>query len=337
MNEFSVLLEQLRQPATYPAALATLVAVRGSSYRRVGARFLLNAQGSSFGTLSGGCLEADVAARCARVRDGGIPEFVVYDTREENDLLWGVGLGCHGVVEILIEPLRVVPDWVEAADAARRAHRPITLAVTFGPSPDAPRGTALGTMKEGGPSLPGTLVESVPPPLRLLVFGAGDDARPLVRLGSALGWEVSVFDPRPALPTAERFPEATAWHTGSISELVAAATTDAHAAVVIMTHHYVHDRPLLAALRRRSLAYLGLLGPRARAERLIAEIEVEEASLLVPMGASKPAILHAPVGLDLGGDGPAAVALAIVAEIQACLSGRDARPLRERQQPIHSR
>jgi xanthine/CO dehydrogenase XdhC/CoxF family maturation factor len=335
VNEFSTLLEHLGDPGTFPAALATLVDVSGSSYRRAGARLLLTARGTSFGTLSGGCLEADVLARCARVREASTPEVATYDTREENDLVWGVGLGCHGVVRILIEPLPSCPTWVAPVRAAARARQEIRLGVTFGPAARRARSTAVATPEFPSVSGEDCFIDAIPPPFRLLVFGAGDDARPLVRFGAALGWEISVFDPRPALPTRERFPEAVAWHTGSINSLLGAATTDERTGAVIMTHHYVHDLPLLAGLRPRPLAYLGLLGPRARGDRLLREVAALAPPSVTP--AVRDDLLHAPVGLDLGGDGPAAVALSIVSEIQCRLSGRDGRPLRERSQPIHPR
>lgn len=336
VDEFSAILARLVDPTAYPAALATLVEVSGSSYRRAGARLLLASPGDSLGTLSGGCLEEDVLARCARVQRSGVAEIASYDTREENDVVWGVGLGCHGVVRILIEPLRTCPDWVHQARAAAQSRQEITLSVSFGSELSRAIGTSTAVEEAGLDPSPTRFIERIPPPFRLLVFGAGEDARPLVRFASMLGWQVTVLDPRPALPTRERFPEAVAHHAGPVAALLEATTTDERTAAVIMTHHYVHDLPLLTALRRKRLAYLGLLGPRARADRLLRAADAGgDAPAMTP--ATPPPVLHAPVGLDLGGDGPAAVALAIVAEIQASLSGRDARPLRERRQPIHSR
>lgn len=334
MNEFATILSHLATASAYPAALATLVRVEGSSYRRAGARLLLMADGTSTGSLSGGCLEQDVLARCARVRDSGQPEFVTYDTREENDLVWGVGLGCHGIVHLLLEPLSVRPDWVEPVRAAARARREIVLRVGDRGPGDAMARTRIA---DEGEDSGGGLMDRIPPPFRLLVFGAGEDARPLVRFGAELGWDVSVLDPRPALPTPKRFPEAVGWHAGPVDTLLRAYVADARTGAVIMTHHYVHDLPLLSGLRAQPLAYLGLLGPRARADRLLRDADAVSGAGAVNIPSPGTSVLHAPVGLDLGGDGPAAVALAIVAEIQTHLSGRDARPLRQRRQAIHSR
>lgn len=328
MNELRSILQPLSAPAP-GHVLATLVAVAGSSYRRPGARLLLSADGLRFGSISGGCLEEDVIARARHVRETGAAEVVVYDTTSENDLVWGVGLGCHGVVHVLIEPLPPSPSWAAELSAGLAAQQPTSLAVVW----RAPAPTALGTrLARELPPLSDTgevavFHDTVQPPVPLVIFGAGDDARPLARLAQELGWHVTVADPRPAFATRERFPTADALVVVSAEQLVARTMPSARAAVVVMTHHYIHDVPLLRDLLPRPLAYLGLLGPRKRAERILADLGV------VP--AAHPD-LHAPVGLDLGAETPAEVALSIVAEIQATLAGRDARSLRHRAKPIHA-
>lgn len=163
------------------------------------------------------------------------------------------------------------------------------------------------------------------------MFGAGDDARPLVSFGSALGWHLTVADARAAYNTPERFPEAQVRHVAPANALAGLIPLDARSFVVVMTHRYRDDLPLLRALLPRPLAYLGVLGPRSRTERLLAELTQEG---FVP-DAAMLAKLHAPVGLDLGGGTPESVALAIVAEVQARLAGRSADFLRERPGPIH--
>jgi xanthine/CO dehydrogenase XdhC/CoxF family maturation factor len=175
------------------------------------------------------------------------------------------------------------------------------------------------------------LVETIGAPTALYVFGAGDDALPLVRLAKELGWHVTVADPRPAFATAARFPAADAVVVGPAAELPTRLPLDRESIAVVMTHHYVHDVPLLRALLPRSLRYLGLLGPKKRAERILADL-AKQGVAIAPEQLER---LHAPVGLDLGADGPEEVALAIVAEIQSVLGGRSATPLRERTRPIH--
>jgi xanthine/CO dehydrogenase XdhC/CoxF family maturation factor len=172
--------------------------------------------------------------------------------------------------------------------------------------------------------------DRVAPPVRLLVFGAGHDAQPLAQLAKELGWHVNVFDPRPALATAARFPTADAV-TIAPPEAAASIPLDAWTLAVVMTHRYAFDVPLIQALLPRPLPYLGLLGPKKRTEKILADLIAAGLTITDEMRAR----LHGPVGLDLGGDTPESVALAVLAEIQSTLAGRDARPLRERTGPIH--
>lgn len=328
MKELQAILRALLSPAAGAAVLATLATVEGSSYRRPGARLLLTADGRRLGSISGGCLEEDILVRARNVLATGIAESVVYDTTSENDLVWGVGLGCHGVVRVVLEKLPPRPAWAVALAENFAARRPALLAVTHLAATDTP----LGTRLSGEPTTDaGTFFDRIRPPTALAIFGAGDDAQPLARLAHELGWQVTVADPRAAFATAERFPEAQTLAVAPSGDLVGRVAPDADTLAVVMTHHYVHDVPLLRALLPRPLAYLGLLGPKKRAERILADLAREGLAITAEMRAR----LHAPVGLDLGADSPEQVALAIVAEMQAVLAHRDARPLRERTRPIH--
>lgn len=331
MNELSAILQRLNDSTTYPAVLATLVRVEGSSYRRTGARWLLDARDGRIGSISGGCLEDDLVERARQMRhQGRAHERVVYDTSAENDLVWGVGLGCHGIVEIVLELLPRRPDWADEVRWHLDERQPVEIVV--GASDAAGWGTRLPDASTPAEH-PDALRQQLQPPPALVVFGAGDDARPLARLGAELGWSITIVDPRPDRATRERFPEVRAVQCLAPEEAAAALRWDVRTAAVVMTHHYVFDRPLLRALLPLELPYLGLLGPRQRADRILAELEAD--GIRFPAAARER--LHAPVGLDLGDDGPAAVALSIVAEIQARLNGRDAAPLRERHGPIHGR
>lgn len=334
MKELQAIVRALLAAESGESVLATLLTVEGSSYRRPGARLLVLADGRRLGSISGGCLEEDLLVRASRVRETGLPDPVVYDTTSENDLVWGVGLGCHGVVRILLEKLPARPRWAQQLAENFAARRPTSLAVVHDGKNPASFGTRLATdIEPGHGAATGERVylETVAPPTALFIFGAGDDAQPLARLATELGWRVTVADPRAAFATTERFPLADALVVGPAEQLVARAAPDAEALAVIMTHHYVHDVPLLRALLPRPLAYLGLLGPRNRAEKILADL----AGAGVVVSSTQRARLHAPVGLDLGADSPEQVALAIIAEMQAVLAGRDARPLRERTRPIH--
>ena len=330
MKELPAIVKALLAPNAGTAVLATLVAVQGSSYRRPGARLLVGADGSRIGSISGGCLEEDVVARAVQVRATGQPEAVVYDTTSENDVVWGVGLGCHGVVRVLLEKVAPRPPWAALLERNFVARRPTDLAVTHNGSSRAAWGTRVAA--PGDCADPEALfLEQVKPPTALVVFGAGDDAQPLVRLAKELGWRVTIADPRPAFATAERFAQADALVVGPASTLVERSAPDSETVAVVMTHHYVHDVPILQGLLARPLAYIGLLGPRKRAEKIVSDL----ASGGFTISSEQRARLHAPVGLDLGADSPEQVALSIVAEIQSVLTRRNAQPLRDRTRPIH--
>ena len=328
MKELPAIVRALLEPAAAHSVLATLTTVEGSSYRRPGARLLLTADGQRLGSISGGCLEEDVLVRARRVLATGTAETVVYDTTSENDLVWGVGLGCHGVVRVVLEKLPPRPAWAVTLAANFAARRSTPLAVTHTAADCAHLGTRLATAPTADA---GVFIDLIRPPTALVIFGAGDDAQPLARLADELGWPVTVADPRAAFATAERFPTARRLVVAPAADLVNRVAPDAATLAVVMTHHYVHDVPLLRDLLPRPLAYLGLLGPKKRAERILVDLARDGLALTPELRAH----LHAPVGLDLGADSPAQVALAILAEMQATLSGRDARPLRERTRPIH--
>jgi len=313
--------------------LATLTKVEGSSYRRPGARMLVTPDAARIGSISGGCLEEDLVLRAGRVASSGRPELVVYDTSAENDLVWGVGLGCNGVVRVLLEPLAPRPRWAAALEENLRCGRPTDLAVVWD-NPGGPVGTRLRADPAEAAVGPGASVffERIGPPVSLAIFGAGDDALPLARLARELGWRVTVADPRPAMATPERFPGAAATLAGPADTLVGRAAPAPGSLAVVMTHHYLHDVPLLRDLLPIPLAYLGLLGPRRRAEKIVGDLCAGGLRVTAEMRER----LRAPVGLDLGADLPEEVALSIVAEMRAVLSGRNARPLRERELPIHA-
>lgn len=343
MKELPAIVRALLDSDAGESVLATLATVEGSSYRRPGARLLLTSDGRRFGSISGGCLEEDVLVRARRVLATGTAETVVYDTTSENDLVWGVGLGCHGIVRVVLEKLPPRPAWAVALAENFATHRPTPLVVTHRASDPAQLGTQLAPagaatvhlssqpVSASAPSAPAIFADTVAPPTALVIFGAGDDAQPLARLAHELGWHVTVADPRAAFATVERFPTATALVVGPAAELAARVAPATDALAVVMTHHYVHDVPLLRTLLPRPLAYLGLLGPKKRAERILADLTREGLTVTTDLRAR----LHAPVGLDLGADSPEQVALAILAEMQATLTRRDARPLRERLRPIH--
>jgi xanthine/CO dehydrogenase XdhC/CoxF family maturation factor len=335
--------------------LASVVAVEGSTYRRPGARTLMLPDESAIGLVSGGCLEGDLLERARSVRESGAPALVHYDFRGEEDLVWGLGLGCAGAVDVFLErvdaghpgPLGWLGAWV----AGRRAGAIATL--LEGPRAGARRARAEGGRAEGplaDPALDLALeaalaehrpqriasaagavaIEAFAPPLRLALFGAGPDAAPVAALAVSLGWHVVVLEPRAVFARPERFPGAEVVHV-EVEQAVARAALGAADFAVVMTHHYLHDRALLGALLAGPARYVAVLGPKQRSEDLLSDLAAAGARI----GDEERARLFGPAGLDLGADSPEEIALAIVAEVQAVAAGRSGGPLRARKGPIH--
>jgi xanthine/CO dehydrogenase XdhC/CoxF family maturation factor len=330
-------------------ALVTLVRAEGSSYRRPGAHLLIGAEGAWAGTISGGCLEAEVVRKAAwMVRHGALVER--YSTLFDDTAEIPFGLGCGGVVDLLIEPAETAE--YEAMLAAMEASiRGVEMVVATW-LPEAGRRLARVVWDAGGAVVfasdglgedeiasihvtnppvqcgtddAGVYVERLAAPQRLFVLGAGDDARPVVTMAAMLGWRVTVADGRAQLARAERFPEAE--HVVVAASVDGLGVRDGDAAVV-MSHSYEQDRAILTGLLaggfraadtgRGGARYIGLLGAAHRSSLLVSEA----AAALGRSVAECCERVHAPVGLDLGGDGPEAIALAVVAQVQAWRQGR---------------
>ena len=338
VSEIDVLLEAAADARArgVPMALATVVSVRGSSYRRPGARLLVPVDGAPIGLISGGCLEAEAARLARKAIELDAPLLVTIDHSAEGDELWGMGLGCRGVIELLAEPPGMAAATIDALRAARAEGRATYLLTGL----DGERRTlsateadALGeraalAVAHGRPTLIGdSVLDPILPPLHLVVCGAGPDAVPLVAAGVRQGWRVDVADPRRSLLVAERFPGAR-MVDAEAPEVGAATDAGEWTAAVVMSHDYVRDAAFLSGFLGRGLTYLGVLGPRDRTDRLLGELET-------PPTEADLAVMHAPAGLDIGADGSEQVAAAIVAEILAVLHGRTGGPLRDRPGSIH--
>lgn len=318
-----------------PFALATVVAVRGSSYRRPGARLLVPASGAPIGLISGGCLEEEAARLAREALRLDAPVLVTVDHSAETDELWGLGLGCRGVIELLAEPPVMAVETLGALADARAGMATFLLTRLDGErrrltalEADALGERAAAAVAHGRPAVIGDAVlDPILPPLHLVVCGAGPDAGPLVAAGLRLGWRVSVIDPRRSLLRPARFLGAVL-HDADPGQAAEAAGAGEWSAAVIMSHDYLRDAAFLAAFLGRGMPYVGVLGPRDRTDRLLGELAFS------PSDADRAA-LHAPAGLDIGADGAEEVAAAIVGEILAVLRGRPGVPLRDRPGPIH--
>jgi xanthine/CO dehydrogenase XdhC/CoxF family maturation factor len=281
------------------AILATVVDVRGSGYRLPGARMLMLANGHTVGTVSGGCLEADVLERAKKVLNTGVAETFTYDTTGDENSVFSMNMGCRGVIEILLEPIGKDSDLITKMRAAHESREPNDEFET---------------------------------PIAVVLFGAGADAVPLVRIASELGWQVTVHDHRPAFLTEERFPDAQKLVLQPVDE-PPQITADDRTAGVIMTHNYARDRFILPELLASEAFYVGALGPKRRTEQLLEEIAATDRKFT----SEQLARLFAPVGLDIGADTPESIALSIIGEIQSVLKNRQGTSLRYREGSIYDR
>ena len=363
------------------ALLATVVHVEGSTYRRPGARKLLTSDGQSLGLISGGCLESAVRRKAFWLTAQNAATVVRYDTSAGEDVALEFGLGCQGIVDVLLErfPASVLPPALDQVRQALTNHQPCLLATVVASSnPNLPIGTKEYFALRAYPcddSAPVTdlcvatnsslitlhsslrsdlaataaerrsrsrnyetpsgslviFIEYVAPPTHLLIIGAGLDAPAVVHIASSLGWETTVVDPRAAYIAPSRFPTATRLLACPPADLLNHVSITPSTAAVIMTHHAHDDLAALRTLLPANLAYLGLLGPRVRTDRLLEELARTGFSATPQQHQS----LHAPIGLDLGAETPEEIALAIVAEITATLRGHPAGPLKNRAGPIH--
>ncbi len=261
---------------------------------------LILKNGDTFGTISGGCLEADVLERATKVLASGNSEIFTYDTTGDENSVFSLNMGCRGVIEILLEP---VDKESELIAKMRTAYEDREASDDF------------------------------ETPVAVLLFGAGADAVPLVNIASELGWQITVHDHRPAFLTEERFPSARELVLQNVDEPPGEIFADDRTAGVIMTHNYARDRFILPALLESNAFYIGALGPKRRTEQLLEEIA--ENGKVFSFDQLKR--LFGPVGLDIGADTPESIALSIIGEIQSVLKNRNGGNLRDRVGSIYDR
>lgn len=333
-----------------PLVLASVYETEGSTYSKAGARMLITGDGRFQGMLSGGCLEGDLAERAQSVLESGEPQTVTYDLGSSDEELWGLGVGCDGLMRIFLQPLTPAGEYqpfaalagIFTADAAgaaitvlessagtlapgatlvvHGAHRQAfgiaeryreQLAGLGSAAMAARRSHTASIRVDGGTAE--LLVALVEPSPRVLILGAGLDAGPVLRLMVELGWRVTVQDHRPAYIANGHFDGAERVLCEPADRLAGAVTLDRYAAVIVMSHHLATDRTYLRQLAASRIPYVGLLGPPHRKRRLLGDLGAA--------GESLAARLHGPAGLDIGADGPASIALSIVAQIHDMLKG----------------
>ncbi|MFB6256874.1 MAG: XdhC family protein [Haloplanus sp.] len=332
--------------------LATVVDIEGNAYRRPGAKMLLNEGGEGVGVAD-------------EVRDAGEPRLVTYDLMEGEEEVWGLGVGCNGVIEILLEPLTetyrpAVDAFTNGRDVAvvtvldggegplergdRAYHDPAdgSLSVPDGDAdawPTAALSSPAAELADRGRGGAVTVdsatlfVDGLSAPPELVVFGTGHDVGPVTELAAKNDFRVTVVGFRGAVDLAARFPAADRTLTTSPGTLASAIDLGDDTYAVVMTHNFVDDRLTVEALLDASVPYVGLMGPRDRFEEMLAAFEDEGQTF----ADDDLAPLYTPVGLDLGGGSPYQIAHSIVAEVLAVANGRTPRHLQARAGPIHDR
>ncbi|MBE9229447.1 XdhC family protein [Phormidium sp. LEGE 05292] len=371
MNELQRILQAFEnsQQTGKRAVLATVVRTSGAVYRRPGARMLLTEDGEMFGAISGGCLESDILERShSLLSNNAHPILVRYDTTSSDDIVFGFGLGCNGIVDVLIESLNhdSAVSQLSLMRDCLQSQQIIAIATIFSVENVSDikvgdrimmksdttiinqivnKDVAQTIAKDLGKILieKQTLVQSytlssgkidvllevISSPVPLLIFGAGYDAIPVVQFAKQLGWHVTVIDRRSEYLTCDRFPQADRLlHCKPEHPETYEHLLTPQTVAVVMTHRYVSDLAFLKTLIPSGLRYLGVLGPKRRMQQLWQDLAGHD---ITPNQQ-----LYNPIGLDIGAETPEEIALSIVAEIQAVLGGRSGGFLRDRIGSIHS-
>jgi xanthine dehydrogenase accessory factor len=370
VKELGDILAALRGLAE-PAVLVTVVAVEGSTYRRPGARMLVSPclPGGRIGCISGGCLEDEVCRRAMYITDKG-PAVLTYETGLDDGAGPGYTLGCGGRVTAMFERVGagLSHEYLRFIDVHRSAGRSCVVATVIGVDGDpgvflgdrplflgedgesvvGPGGEALLTDAasaiETGASRPSmmsssggrahVLLEVVPAPVHLVLFGTGHDVGPVAQLAVDLGWKVTIVAKRTTDAIRARFPSVHS--VVSIDEITARLDGPRRTAAIVMNHNYAQDSDSVCALLRSQAAYIGILGPRHRTDAMLSDVasirQFDGTGVASRIDLSR---VHAPIGLDIGAESPEEVALAIIAEVQAFFAGRDGGRLRDRPGAIH--
>lgn len=300
--------------------LATVIGTEGSTYTKAGHRILVADSGDFEGLVSGGCLEGDLATHAGQVITSGATRVVTYDLRASNDELFGLGIGCDGWLQILLQRLSPADAYEPFATiaASMRGDTPVNCALVIGDDGELPMGTTLigadSDNARSGLAKAEVLHLKLRPLPRLLVLGAGQDAVPVVALADLLGWRVTVVDHRPAYLALPAFAVADSRVMTPAADLGSSVALSTFAAAIVMSHHLATDHCYLAVLAKSSVPYVGLLGPPGRRDRLLQQLGND--------GLALTGRLHGPAGLDIGADSPEAIALSILAEIHSISSAR---------------
>jgi xanthine/CO dehydrogenase XdhC/CoxF family maturation factor len=346
------------------AAIATVVKVKGSSYRSPGARMYITDDGKWVGSISGGCLEGDALRKARHVMMEKKAMTVTYDTREESNQNLGISLGCNGVIDVLIEPIASENDPIEVFEKCMAANQPVAIAtiirgngtgekllMTNGAATDKLSNRALANdvtpllkrvfdskktetinLSCNGEEFE-VFLELIQPSVSLIVFGGGFDARPVSQLAKNVGWEVQVTDECVAHVAPIFFPQADKLSLCQREFIDRDFNITPYTACVLMSHNYEYDRDVLRKLITTAAPYIGILGPRKRFEKMMAEFK----NAGLELSSEQLQRIHSPIGLDIGAEAADEIAISIIAEIQTKFTNRTGGFLRHNPGPIHQR
>ncbi|AFL85327.1 xanthine and CO dehydrogenases maturation factor, XdhC/CoxF family [Belliella baltica DSM 15883] len=369
MKEFQLILEayKIYEKTNIKSALATVVKVDGSAYRRPGARMLVSENGDLTGAISGGCLEGDALRKAQSVIFQNQSMLVTYDTTDEDDQKFGIGLGCNGIIQILMEPidyqnksnpiLLLEKAFEERLDSTlisifsiknSRSAQIGTIGLRkgeelfgdFNQLDDSIKTRVLSDLNHSVDQIDSAVhiykafddlhvfFEVIKPPIRICLFGAGNDTIPLCKMASFLGWEVVLIDGRKQYATKERFEHASAIVVGPADEVVSQLEFDQNTVALLMTHNFEYEVKVLEQLLPFSLPYIGILGPKKKSLKLFERLENQGVNV-------NQEHIYGPVGLNIGAEGAEEIALSILAEIKTVLMQKEPYSLRDKKGSIH--
>ncbi|HSI68623.1 MAG TPA: XdhC/CoxI family protein [Gillisia sp.] len=364
-----ILQYELLKEQAVECVLATVVHVEGSSYRRAGARMLVDEYGNITGAISGGCLEGDALRKALHAMHQQKNKLVTYDTSDEDDAVIGAQLGCNGIIQVLFEPLnyedklnpcellkQVISMKQQLAivvqfNLNKQKHQPGTKFILSNNSEIIGRkpkeNLCNHILNHAGWTLINNqscfadyffegethhiFIQNYLPPVKLIIVGAGNDAQILAQQANLLGWDVIVTDGRPTHANKDRFNSSCQVLVSKPEQTLENIEVDNRSCFVLMSHNYNYDLSVLKLLLGKKIPYIGILGPLKKYQRMLKDLE-EEGLEVEKEDANK---IYAPVGLEIGSETPAEIGLSILAEIQSVLTGKSARPLREKSSPIH--
>jgi xanthine dehydrogenase accessory factor len=348
-------------------ALATVVRVDGSSYRRPGARMLVTDDSKITGAISGGCLEGDARQKALFAMATGENKLISYDSTGEDDIQFGLHLGCNGVVHILFEPIKKEDPQnpVELLRLISNASEEAVLVTLFSQKKIQPGTRILFLKNNVHSSLPEHLqrlltepvniayaekqsafldvdieqtnctafIEYIDRPVSVVIAGAGNDIQPLVEIAALLGWSVTVVDGRFHYAMPQRFPNASKVLFSRHGDILSQIKTNSQTVFLLMSHNYNYDLGFLKLIVEQEFGYIGLLGPAQKRDRMLSDLGDQG----IQLNEEQLSKIHGPTGLDIGAENSTEIALSIVAEIKTFLSGRSGSPLKLKKEAIHNR